>query len=113
MKPSTTLLALAAVFVSCVCSMAAPNEASSDPVIGRWRWTDKQIVDCKADNTFLVTPTNRKGTWKLTPEKTVERKYTFFWDGGLFVDHLTMSRDEKELKGKNQDGKEIRATKLQ
>jgi hypothetical protein len=111
MKSSAFFPFLAVFFVSCISAMAAPNE-SSDPVVGRWKWIDPQIVDCKADHTFSVKPTNRTGTWKLLPEKSVERKYSFVWDDGLFVDRLTMSRDEKELRGQNQDGKKIRATKL-
>jgi hypothetical protein len=92
-------------------SLAAPKEAP-DPLIGRWRWTDRQIVECRADQTFAVEPTKRGGTWKLVPDKAAERKYVLTWDGGLFVDRLTMSRDEKELKGENQDGKKIRAAKI-
>jgi hypothetical protein len=94
-----------------VVSGAAPKEAP-DPLIGRWRWTDRQIVECRADQTFTVEPTKRGGTWKLVPDKAAERKYVLTWDGGLFVDRLTMSRDEKELKGENQEGKKIRASKV-
>lgn len=50
--------------------------------------------------------------WKFVPGTTVERKYTFTWDEGLYVDSLMLSRDEKTLKGKNQEGKPISATKI-
>ena len=86
--------------------------AKEDPIVGKWRWTDKQIVECKADHTFSASPTKRAGTWKFVPGTTVERKYTFTWDEGLFVDTLMMSRDEKALKGKNQEGKPVSGTKV-
>lgn len=89
-----------------------PAAKESDPIVGKWRWTDKQVVECKADLTFVASPTKRCGTWKFVPGTTVERKYAFTWDDGLFVDSLMMSRDEKTLKGKNQEGKSISATKI-
>jgi hypothetical protein len=84
-----------------------------DPVIGRWRWIGGQIVACSADNTFAATPSSRKGRWSSIPSDTLERKYTFIWDDGLFTDQVTMSRDHKALKGKNQDGLKISAAKVE
>src|SRR6266540_3439701 len=77
----------------------AQTPKGDDPVVGRWRWRDKQVVECYADNSFSVLPTNRKGLWRILPAKTVERKYEFIWDKGRFVDTLTMSRDQKKLTG--------------
>lgn len=91
---------------------AEPTE-KADPIVGRWRWMDKQVVECQADQTFTVKPSNRRGKWKRINATTVEKKYELQWDDGLFTDTLMMSRDEKKLSGKNQEGKRIEATKLE
>jgi hypothetical protein len=108
------ILATAALIVT--SGLAALKE-SPDPVIGRWRWTagqtTDQIVECKSNNTFSVTPTKRTGTWKLLQQSNAERKYVFTWDGGLYVDTLIMSRNQKELSGENQKGLKIRGQKIE
>ena len=88
-----------------------PNKQKVEWIIGKWVWMDKQIVECNADGTFTAKPTNRKGTWRVLDSKANDPKYEFKWDEGLFVDTLTLSRDHQKLRGKNEDGKKIEATK--
>lgn len=88
-----------------------PNR-EKDPILGRWQWIEDQIVDCRADGTFVVTPSNRKGTWEVADEKDGIRKYLIIWDEGKFVDKLTISKDQNSLKGENQEKKEIQAVRI-
>ena len=94
-------------------SLSAEPAKDKNPIIGRWRWIGKQIVTCHEDGSMTVTPTNRKGRWRSLQSETVERKYELMWDEGLYVDQLTMSKDSKSLKGKNQNGEKIEATKIE
>ena len=87
-------------------------EEKADPIVGRWRWIEDQVVECRVDKTFSVKPSNRHGTWKRVEASTVERKYELTWDDGVYTDTLMMSRDEKKLAGKNQKGKRVEATRL-
>jgi hypothetical protein len=96
-----------------ITAAAAEPAEKGDAIVGRWRWVDKQVVECRADQTFQVKPSNRRGKWKRIEATTVEKKYELQRDGGLFTDTLMMSRDEKKLSGKNQEGKRIEATKLE
>jgi hypothetical protein len=106
----STLCAL--VLVLCASLARSEPKEKADPVLGRWRWIDKQVVECKADYTFSAIPTGRTGTWKFIPTDTAERKYAFTWDNGVYVDTLTMSRDQTAMKGKNQSGDKITASKV-
>ncbi|MES2438224.1 MAG: hypothetical protein V4584_04120 [Verrucomicrobiota bacterium] len=98
--------------------MMTPTRAHSetpkppDPVVGKWWWTDQQVVECLPDGSFTVTPTARKGRWKAVENKNESLKYEFTWDDGLFVDTLLMSRDRRQLTGKNKDKKKIAASKI-
>lgn len=87
-------------------------DREKDPILGRWQWIEEQIVDCRADGTFIVSPSNRKGTWEVADEKDGNRKYLFIWDQGQFVDKITMSKDQKSMKGENQEKKEIQAVRI-
>ncbi|RYD65502.1 MAG: hypothetical protein EOP83_07255 [Verrucomicrobiaceae bacterium] len=100
-----------AVFVLQMACHAEP-EKPADPLVGKWHWIEKQIVECFPDGSFTVLPTNRKGTWRAVDSKNELLKYEFTWDEGLFVDTLLMSRDKKTLTGKNKDKKKITATKI-
>ncbi len=106
-----SLIALLAI--NPALSSESPKEKEPDPILGRWRWIGKQIVTCHEDHKMTVTPTNRTGTWRSVPSKTNERKYELTWDEGLYVDQLTMSKDLKSLKGKNQKGEKIEGTKIE
>ncbi len=112
MNPFPALIFTAVATFVLPANAQSPAAKDADPIVGKWRWTDKQIVECKADQTFTAQPTRRGGTWKFVPGTTVERKYTFTWDDGLYVDSLVLSRDAKSLKGKNQDGKAISGTRI-
>lgn len=98
----------------CLLQMVGYSETPppKDPVIGKWKWTDQQIVECLPDGSFTVSPSNRKGKWRAVENKNASLKYEFTWDEGLFVDTLLMSRDHKELTGKNKDKKKISGSKI-
>lgn len=104
---------IAAVFLLQVAGHAEPEkEKPADPVVGKWVWIEKQIVECLPDGTFTAQPTNRKGKWKAVETKGEQMRYEFTWDDGLFTDSLLMSRDKKTLTGKNKDKKKITASKV-
>lgn len=103
---------LAAIFLLTIVARSEPSK-TQDAVIGKWRWTGRQIVECLPDGTFTVSPTNRHGKWRAVDYKIATLKYEFTWDDGLFVDTLLMSQDHKKLSGKNEDKKKIEATKIE
>ena len=112
--PATKVSLVCTIFLLCCASFVQSEPAPTpDPVVGRWRWIDNQIVICTEDNKFSVIPTGRSGTWKFLPGAKEDGKYVFTWDEGLFVDTLAMSEDKKTLKGKNEQRKKIKATKTQ
>ncbi len=112
LNASAVLKILIAVFLLQMAAQAEPPKAK-DPVIGKWRWTDQQVVECFSDGSFTVTPTNRGGKWRAVENKGESLKYEFTWDDGMFVDTLLMSRNQKELSGKNKDKKKISASKIE
>ncbi|RYD21759.1 MAG: hypothetical protein EOP88_10285 [Verrucomicrobiaceae bacterium] len=104
---------IAAVFLLQVAAHSqTEKEKPADPVVGKWLWIEKQIVECFPDGTFTAQPTNRKGKWKAVETKGEQMRYEFTWDDGLFTDSLLMSRDKKTLTGKNKDKKKITAEKV-
>jgi hypothetical protein len=112
MKIMQLLIAGMALLFAMVMEAAEPAE-KVEAIVGRWRWMDKQVVECRADQTFSAKPTNRRGTWKRLEATSVEKKYELKWDDGLFADTLILSRDGKKLSGKNQEGKRIEATRVE
>ncbi len=109
MKPILKLL-FAVLALLQICHAEEAEEG--DPVVGRWRWNGKQLVDCRPDGTFTAAPSNRKGTWEYVKDTTVERKYVFRWDGDLYTDIVTMARSGELLKGKNEDNAKVSAVKI-
>lgn len=104
---------IAAVFLLQVAAHSQPEkEKPADPIVGKWSWIEKQVVECLPDGTFTVIPNNRKGKWRAVENNGELLKYEFTWDDGLFVDTLLMSRDKKSLTGKNKDKKKITASKI-
>lgn len=103
---------IAAVFLL-QATVHSQTEKPADPVVGKWRWIEEQIVECLPDGTFTVHPTNRTGKWRAVQNKNELLKYEFTWDEGLFVDTMLMSRDKKSLTGKNKDKKKITAAKIE
>ena len=115
MKMMQLVVSSMALFFVSMIQGAEPAEKVEkvEAIVGRWRWIDRQVVECRADQTFSVQPTNRRGTWKRLEATSVEKKYELKWDDGQFADTLIMSRDGKMLSGKNQEGKRIEATRLE
>lgn len=84
--------------------------AETISLVGKWRWMDNQVVTVGAD--FAFTAGNgRKGTWKLK-DKT-PRTYILTWDGGVFVDELTLSADGKKVIGRNNKDKKIKGDRIE
>ena len=112
MKMMQSIVSSMALLFVLMTQAAEPAE-KVEAIVGRWRWMDRQVVECRADQTFSAKPTNRGGTWKRLEATSVEKKYDLKWDDGQFTDTLIMSRDGKKLSGKNQEGKRIEATRLE
>lgn len=116
MRQATIWLALGVLTLAAVYAKAQTDEATTnepDPIIGIWRWFGDTLVTIEEGGVFKASKNARGGTWKYVPSKTLERKYELHWDGGLFVDKLTMSKHGRTLKGKNQKGLEISAERIE
>jgi hypothetical protein len=64
-------------------------------------------VEVNADGTF--SGLGMKGQWTYLPATSIERHYLFVWEGGRFVDKLTLSEKFDSMKGKNQLGDRVTA----
>ena len=104
----------AAVFfiaIAGVVNAAEPAKKRDDPIVGSWKWANDQVVECRRDNSVVVTPSGKKGTWNLTSTPSAERKYELKWEGGR-KDELVMSVDEKKLSGSDADGKKFESDRV-
>ena len=81
-------------------------QADPDPIVGKWIWPGGLIGTVFADGT-AVSKDGTKGTWKFLDDKQAERKYTFVWGEGIFIQNLTASKDMKTLKGKDNHGNRL------
>jgi hypothetical protein len=92
MKPSRLLI----VFLLLAVSVVAQESRCSE-IIGTWKWFVGPELTIKADHTF--SNGENSGTWEVT--NAAERKYTFRWDVGGFVDEVSLSKDGRKLTGTN------------
>ena len=104
-----TLLAIAFSLIASL-AIAADKE---DPIIGRWKWYNKQIIDITADGRMTASK-GASGTWEFSKNREVERKYVLRWDGkaGFSIDAVTLSRDYREMTGKNDAGEKVSAKRM-
>ena len=106
------LIASMAILVSTVgFSQVSGNPGSIDPLVGEWIWQGNAKVVVHPDGTAENKRNHDQGTWKFLQNKELERKYEFYWQskGRIFVDRLTLSRDGKNLEGRNQQSKRVSA----
>ena len=76
---------------------AVAQENRCGEIMGTWKWFVGPELIIKADHTF--NNGENSGTWEVT--NAAERKYTFRWDVGGFVDEVTLSKDGRKLNGTN------------
>jgi predicted Ser/Thr protein kinase len=79
----------------------------SDPVVGRWNWIHDQIIELHANGTATNESEGTSGTWVLE-----KGNYVFSWDGGKWIDTLTLSPDGESLSGRNQNGDKITGERI-
>lgn len=83
--------------------------SKADPIVGEWKWFNGTRLFITADGQF--TSSAGKGVWEFSKNKEIERKYVLTWEGGLFADFLTLSRDGKHLEGKSAAGQKVTGDK--
>lgn len=93
MKPSRLLI----VFLLLVAVPVIAQESSCSEIVGTWKWFVGPQLIIKADHTF--SNGENSGAWEVT--NATERKFTFRWDVGGFVDEVTLSKDGLKLTGTN------------
>jgi hypothetical protein len=76
---------------------ASAQEPRRNDISGTWKWFVGPTLTIKSDHTF--SNGENSGTWEVT--NAAERKYTFRWDVGGFVDNVTLSKDGQKLTGNN------------
>jgi hypothetical protein len=101
----TVFLSLLVLFIA-VCG----NAAEADPVVGNWRWNNKNRIEIHADGT-VGSPWGA-GAWKQIPTSAVERKYQITWDVHATVDTFILSDNHKRLDGKNNRGQIFSAVRV-
>jgi hypothetical protein len=93
MKPSRLLI----VFLLLLAVPVIAQESRCSEIVGTWKWFVGPQLIIKADHTF--SNGENSGAWEVT--NAPERKYTFRWDVGGFVDEVTLSKDGLKLTGTN------------
>ncbi|HEY1120717.1 MAG TPA: hypothetical protein VGE67_03920, partial [Haloferula sp.] len=86
---------------------ALPN--SDDPVIGSWDWFNGHVVELRADGTVKNLNNGWTATWRHTGNKNGLRLYELTWQGGEYLDKLSLSDDT--ISGSNQTGGSISGTR--
>jgi hypothetical protein len=89
---------------------AADTPAKADPIAGRWRWVNNDIVTILPDGTASC-PSVGTATWKCT-SKAKPPTYVITWKDGVFIDTVHLLKGGKEIKGTNAQGQDIIATRL-
>jgi hypothetical protein len=79
-----------------------------DPLVGDWKWFTGTVVSFSSKGE-AVNSNGHKGTWERLPTRVSDYQYTINWEGGRFVDTVTLSKDRKSIAGSNQLGGSITA----
>jgi hypothetical protein len=88
------------------------NEKTSkviDPIVGTWNWFTAETVTFRPDGTFSSN-SGAQGKWVVNGYGA-NRRYTLNW--GRFIDTLRMTKYDKELTGKNQNGAKVTAVRVE
>src|SRR5579864_6357395 len=94
-----------------VCAVSTFAAEKEDPIVGTWRWFNNQKVTVTQDGKFTSTK-DGDGKWEFVNSNEVERKYKFYWGGGVSIDTVSLSRDAAKLSGKNLAKKRISAERI-
>ncbi len=89
-----------------------PWKGPPDPILGRWRWFNKDFKTFHEDGTVTSEPRGLKGTWKFLKEHGEPRQYQINWGQSLWIDTLKLTKGGAELSGKNQEGTKITAYRV-
>lgn len=103
-------LVLALLIAFGTASAADSPAKKADPIAGRWRWVNNDIVTILPDGTASC-PSVGTATWKCT-STAKPPTYVLTWKDGVFIDTIRLLKGGKEIKGTNAQGQEIIATRL-
>jgi hypothetical protein len=107
------MLRLLAVLVlaggSATAQTSATESSEQEPIVGKWRWFNKTVVEIKANGTFFCGG-QFMGKWKCTDAQ--DRSYTIQWGEGAIEDYGTLSYDGTKLRMRNHDGFKHTAVKI-
>jgi len=70
-----------------------------DPIVGKWKWNDVDVIDIRANGTVTNESKGLPGTWTVS-----KGTYILSWKDGKVVDTLTLTPDRERLKGRNNNG---------
>lgn len=85
-----------------------PKAPEPDPILGRWRWSNAQIVIFYPDGKAHCD--SYEGTWKVLSTAT-PRKYEINW-AERFVDTVRLIKNATQLDGSTKGGGKISAERL-
>ena len=90
-------------FTATVAVSSLAEEATTDPIVGRWRWCNNTEVFFRPDGTAGLSAEGRGGTWMCVSAKNEEpRKYVCNWGNGMWIDTLHLKKHGASLSGRNQ-----------
>jgi hypothetical protein len=107
-------LVLAAVLLLAVGFANSASAKAGDPFAGQWLWADGVTVELSevGQARLRTAAFGLEGKWTFASSENGERKYLVNWQGGQFIDSLTLSSDSRHLFGQNQIGVKITATRI-
>lgn len=77
-----------------------------EPLLGQWEWFDGQTLVFRANGVAeRLDDSSREISWSKDPDR--ELGYIITWDGGSWVDTITLSDDLNGISGMNQNGNTI------
>jgi hypothetical protein len=85
----------------------ADNLDPRDPIVGRWSWFNGGAKEFHADGT--VTP---DGKWRCVDNNRTPRRYIIRWGDDYWIDNVQLLKDEKVLRGHNQQGTDVWARRI-
>jgi len=89
-------------------SITSAFAAGADPVVSRWNWGGPSVVQIWSNGRahWQMGAMTMDGQWTLASHGSAghERKYVITWNGGQWIDSVTMSPDHQHLYGRNQVG---------
>ncbi|MES2924508.1 MAG: protein kinase [Verrucomicrobiota bacterium] len=91
--------------------LSGDGQLTVDPLVGDWKWVEKQIVTFHPEGGVSSTLGNQ-GKWHVVCEGPLWRDYELNWNEGRFIDRIRLPAKGNKVKGTNHLGRSLTGTRL-